>query len=123
MHYRYYDYYPSFEVDEDTSPNDNPYLDRISIFKLNDLEILGESVSDGWSQLIDVHESKAIFSVGGGVLLMDINDPSAIQPQAFLPIQGWLPKLTIEGDYIYAASGRYGVFSLEMEQSNLLPPL
>ncbi len=123
MHYRYYDYYPSFEVDEATSPNDNPYLDRISIFKLNDLEILGESVSDGWSQLIDVHESKAIFRVGGGVLLIDINDPSAIQPQAFLPIQGWSPKLTIEGDYIYAASGRYGVFSLEMEQSNLLSPL
>ena len=101
----------------------DPYLDRISVFNLSDLDLLGEAVSDSWSTLISVSAGKGVFKVGGGVLLMDLTDPTSIEPQAFFPIRGWRPRITIEGDSIYAAAGRYGVYTLPLNSFNLLPPL
>lgn len=96
---------------------------RITIFGVEQLDQLGDAVSDRWATMLAVDKGKGFFRVGGGVLLMDLSNPSEITPQAFLPVMGWNPTLTIEGDHIYAASGRYGVFNLELESSNLLPPL
>ncbi|MAD60440.1 MAG: hypothetical protein CMH49_02855 [Myxococcales bacterium] len=121
--HRQFGYDFDFGVDENTAPDDNPYLDRISIFRLNDLEELGSSVSDGWSQLLEVQADKAVFRISGGILLLDISEPTAIESQAYLPMRSWSPKLTVEGNQIYIAAGRYGVFNLELDQSNLLPPL
>lgn len=117
--YQYRRYYDYAEVDAD----DSPYLDRVSVFNLSDLDLLGEAVSDSWSSLISVNAGKGVFRVGGGVLLMDLSDPAEITPQAFFPIRGWNPRLTLEGDSIYAAAGRYGVYSLPLNSFNLLPPL
>ena len=102
---------------------EDPYLDRVAIFNLNNLDLLGEATSDGWSTLVGVNAGKGIFQVGGGVLLMDLSDPTAISPQAFFPIRGWNPRLTLEGESIYAAAGRYGFYTLPLHSSNLLPPL
>ena len=54
---------------------------------------------------------------------MDLSNPSDITPQGFFPLRGWSPSLTIEGDSIYAAAGRFGVYTLPANASNLLPPL
>ena len=99
----------------------DPYVDRFSIFNLSTLDILGESMSDAWSNLLTVNSGRGFFQVGGGILLMDISDPTAIAPQAFFPIRSWTPNLTIEGDSIFAAAGRYGVYTLSMDTFNLLP--
>ncbi len=111
---------------EDTSElplEENPYVNRVSIFELNDLELLGEGVSDQWSDLIAVRDGRGIFNVGGGVLMMDLRDPSDITPQAFFPLRGWQIRLTVESDKAYVAAGRFGVYTLDLESSNLLPPL
>jgi hypothetical protein len=96
-------------------------MDRLAIFDDQDLTLLGESVSDRWSNLVDVTAGRAVFQVGGGVLLMDITDAEQISPQAFFPIQGWSQKLTIEGDKIYSAANRFGIYTLPLMGSNLAP--
>jgi len=118
--YRYYDYINQIGTDHSDA---HAYSDRVSVFNLDDLGLLGETVSDDWSTLISVNAGRGIFQVGGGVLLMDLSDPSEITPQAFFPIRGWNPRLTLEGDSIYAAADRFGVYTLPLTSSNLLPPL
>ncbi len=97
-------------------------LDRVAVFGLRDLAPLGEGVSDQWSSLVDVRGGRAVFSVGGGVLLMDLSDPAQITPQAFFPVNGWGASFTLEGDTLYAAAGRFGVYALPLAERNLLAP-
>lgn len=120
--YNYWDYWARQDLDN-VSPDEDPRLNRISVFELSELSLLGEAASDRWSNLITVKDHRGIFNVGGGILMMDLSDPTQITAQGFFPIQGWNPMLTIEGDDIYAAAGRYGVYTLPLNRSNLLPPL
>ena len=99
-----------------------PILDQLSIFNLEDLELEGQSESDRWANLVDVHEGKAIFQVGGGVLLMNIEDPNSIQAQAFFPLRSWGSRLQVDGDTLYATAGRFGIYSLSLDAYNILPP-
>jgi hypothetical protein len=102
--------------------SNTPQLDQLSIFSLDTLDLEGQSESDRWANLVDVHNGKAVFQVGGGVLLMDIEDPSDIQPQAFFPLRSWGSRLQIDGDTLYATAGRFGIYSLSLNSYNLLPP-
>ena len=70
-----------------------------------------------------MRDGRGVFNVGGGVLLMDLSDPNQISAQGFFPIRGWNPRFTVEGDEIFAAAGRFGVYKLPLNSSNLLPPL
>jgi hypothetical protein len=119
--YNYWDH-TRHNHDEEGTPNDELF-DRISILNLDDLSLQGESISDGWSTLVNVNAGRAIFKVGGGVMIMNITDPQAITPQAFFPLRSWSPQFTIEGDTLYAAGGRYGIYTLPVDGTNLLPPL
>jgi hypothetical protein len=99
-------------------------LSHVGVFKLSDLSLLGEAVSDRWANLSAVEGGRAIFSVGGGALIMDLSDPQQISAQAFLPINGWGAVFTLDANTLYAAAGRFGVYTLPLEERLILnPPL
>ena len=122
LNYRYWDHWAHEEYAE-LDAEDDPRLNRISIFDLSEQSLLGEAASDRWSNLVTVRNGRGVFNVGGGVLMMDLSDPEQISAQGFFPIRGWSPHFTVEGDEIFAAAGRFGVYKLPLNSSNLLPPL
>ena len=53
------------------------------------------------------------------LLLMNAEDSSNITPQAFFPISGWTQRVKVESDTIHVAAGRFGIYSLSVDENNV----
>ena len=99
--------------------------DRMSVLTLlysEDLEELAEIEVDSWATLHGVQQNRALFEVPGGLLIINVTNPSAPFPQAYFPTRGWPQEILFEGDNIMFAAGRYGVYRFAADSFNLLSP-
>jgi hypothetical protein len=87
-----------------------------------DLDVLSDvSVATGAS-LLDAIPGRALFRVGSGLLIFDLDDASNPRPRSFFGTSHWLEELLIEGRGAYSAGGRYGILGFDLDASNLAPP-
>ncbi len=88
---------------------DVPTFDRLDTFEL-----------DYWATLRDAVGGRALFSVPGGMLVVNTSNPSSPFAQAYFPVNGWPRDLKLNGREIYMASGRYGIYTFGLDSFNLL---
>ncbi len=83
--------------------------------------MLAEVEADSWAQLRDARSGRALFQVPGGLLVFNLDDPTAPYPQAFFATRGWPRDILVEGRQIIFAAGRYGIYAFDLDTVNLLP--
>ncbi len=81
--------------------------------KLADLEV------DSWASLRDARLGRALFAVPGGLLVINLDTPSAPYAQAYFPTRGWPRDIVVDGDDIYFAGGLYGLYKFGLNETNL----
>ena len=74
---------------------------------------------DTWAALQEVKDGRALFSVPGGLLVMNLDDPRQPYAQGYFPTNGWPRGITVEGDDIFFAAGRYGIQRFGLDEFNL----
>ena len=87
----------------------------------DDFDVLAEVEVDSWAQLRDARSGRALFQVPGGLLVFNLDDPTAPYPQAFFATRGWPRDILVEGRQIIFAAGRYGIYAFDLDTVNLLP--
>jgi hypothetical protein len=86
------------------------------------LKAVGKTKIAEWASLRDATRQRALFQAPGGMLVVDTRKPKAPKPQAFFPTRGWPRDLRVDGDTLYLASGRYGIYEFDLTTTNLLTP-
>ena len=94
---------------------------HMSVVEMNaqGLTKLSEVEVDEWGSLQSVVASRALFQVPGGLLVFNLDDPSAPTPQSYFPAQGWPQDILIHDGHIMMATGRYGIYSFGIHEANL----
>ena len=95
---------------------------KLTVLASSALGVLAETVVDRWATFTDAVVGRALFQVPGGLLVMNLDDPTAPYPQAWFATTGWPESLEVAGDTVLFAAGRYGVYSFNLDTFNLLPP-
>ncbi|AKU92979.1 beta-propeller domain-containing protein [Vulgatibacter incomptus] len=75
---------------------------------------------DDWASLEDARSGRALFQVPGGLLVFNLDRPEAPYPQAFFALKGWPERLHVEGRRILVPAGPYGIYSLGLDEENLV---
>jgi hypothetical protein len=95
---------------------------RLSILADSDLAIAGETDVDSWASLMTAKAGRAIYTVSGGILVVNVAEPERPFAQAYFPTNGWSSELLLDGDDILFASGPYGIHRFNADVFNLLTP-
>ena len=104
------------ESDEDRNSS------RLSVYRIEDdgFVAAADVPIDDWAHLRTATPARAIFGVGGGVLVMNVDDPSDPHPQTFVGLRGWPSRFVPVGRRLWLPSNRYGIQEVDAEQGNLL---
>lgn len=98
--------------------DDEPYT--LSILASDDLGVQGTASVDRWASFIDAQDGKAIFSVSGGLLVFDVQNPKKPVAQAYFPTDSWYtPDLLLKDGEILFAAGPYGIYRFDANAYNL----
>jgi len=118
---RYYlDDAVSYPVDEMVNADvSRPTLTILDAFG-EDLPVLSRFEVDEWAQLRNAQSGRVLFSVPGGLLVINIEDPALPYAQAFFPVFGWPQEFLVHDMKIIFAGGRYGVYQFGLDVFNLL---
>jgi hypothetical protein len=76
-----------------------------------------QTTLDGWMSITGASQHRLFFSVAGGSLIANIEDPTKPVAQAFFPAYG---TPVVHNNDIILAGGRLGVFQIDKNASNLL---
>lgn len=95
---------------------------KLSILDDQDLSVLGEAEIDSWASFRDAKQGRALYSVPGGLLVVDVQDAAKPKAQAYFPVAGWPNDIVFDGDSILFAAGSYGIYRLDANVFNLLMP-
>lgn len=74
---------------------------------------------DTWASLQEVKRGRALFSVPGGLLVMNLDNPAQPYAQGYFPTHGWPRGITVDGEDIFFAAGRYGIQRFGLDEFNL----
>jgi len=96
---------------------------RLSVFNDATLTRLSETEVDSWGEFRGATANRALFSVGGGLLVMNVADATAPFAQAYFPTLWWPTEMLLDGDDAVFAAGRYGIYQFDLSTFNLLPPM
>src|SRR5690606_26568759 len=86
------------------------------------LDILATATVDSWATLKDARAGRALFQVPGGLLVFNLDVPTAPWPQAYFATKGWPSDILVDGRKIVFAAGRHGIYEFDLDQSNLTVP-
>jgi hypothetical protein len=106
---------------EDSTDEDDR-RQRLTLLDSTTLRPHGETIIDGWIQLQSAIAGRALFSVVGGVLVVNTDDPANPFAQAFFPSSWWLQRITLRDRQLLVPSGPYGITELDLDAVNILPP-
>lgn len=104
--------------------NGNDDLMKMTMFDLDvqSFDRLDTYEIDRWATLRGAIGGRALFSVPGGVLIVNTSVPTSPFAQAYFPVNGWPQDLQIDGRDVRMASGRYGIYTFGLDDFNLLQP-
>ena len=86
------------------------------------LDVLATATVDSWATLKDARAGRALFQVPGGLLVFNLDVPTAPWPQAYFATKGWPREILVDGRKIVFAAGRHGIYEFDLDQSNLTVP-
>jgi hypothetical protein len=75
---------------------------------------------DSWATLEAVHDERALFTVSGGLLMMNVEDASAPYAQAFFHSNGWPEQILFQDGEVLISAGMYGIHRFDADDANLL---
>ncbi len=84
------------------------------------LDVLGTLELNGFESLQIVRENRALLSVPGGMLVVDVADAANPAPRAFYPTGGWDFTYTTVGTIAVVTAGLYGIYTFDLTADNLL---
>jgi hypothetical protein len=115
-HY-YDDYYGGRGSDTEVD-----YRQRLSILDARQerFALVTTTIVDRWASLRAVEAGRALFSVPGGLLVINVEEPTAPVAQAYFPAQGWPRDIAVAGDDLVVAAGRHGLYRFDMSTFNLI---
>lgn len=104
--------------------SNSDYTLRLQVLDLSDaqLPLLSSSDIDTWAQLKTAITGRALFTIPGGLLVVNLDDVSKPYAQAYFPTKGWPRAFELANREVYFAAGPYGVFGFDLDEFNLLPP-
>jgi hypothetical protein len=80
---------------------------------------LASTKVDSWATLKDARAGRALFQVPGGLLVFNLDTPTAPWPQAYFATKGWPRDIVIDGRKIVFAAGRHGVYEFDLDATNV----
>jgi hypothetical protein len=92
----------------------------LSILDAQSLELSGETNIDTWATFQDATNGRALFSVSGGLLVVNVSDPTKPAAQAYFPALAWPNQIYFDGHEAMFAGGPYGVYRFDTDVFNLL---
>jgi hypothetical protein len=101
-------------------PSEDEALVRLTMLAQSGLAPQGEVEIDSWSTLEAVHAGRALYSVPGGLLVINVENPAAPHAQGFFNTSGWPEQILFERGEITIAAGRYGIHRFDANAFNLL---
>ncbi len=107
------------------SLSEPPTKDRVLLLSVLDLgakglEELAVMEVDEWASLRASLQGRALFSVPGGMLVVNLDDVSQPYAQAYFPLQGWPSANKIHDRTVYVPAGRHGLYTFGLDAFNLL---
>jgi hypothetical protein len=93
---------------------------KLSILDAKTLEVSGETDVDTWATFQDALNGRALFSVSGGLLVVNVSDPAKPAAQAYFPTLAWPGQIHFDGHEAMFAGGPYGVYRFNTDVFNLL---
>jgi hypothetical protein len=90
----------------DTSGTDFPQLSQVAV--------------DSWASFRDAKVGRALFTVPGGLLVMNVQTATAPYPQAYYALQGWPTHLVVANNDIFMPAGPYGMYRFDIDSYNLI---
>ncbi len=111
---------------QDHGYNDYEDWDRtvtLAILDLNsaNFDQLSEVDVDDYARLRAAVSGKALFTVPGGMLVVNVADATNPHAQAYFPLRGWPRDLDLNGSTVYFAAGAYGLYTFDADTYNLQP--
>lgn len=96
---------------------------KLSILPINtpQFNIVSETIVDSWAGLTGAVPGRAMFTVSGGLLVLNLDNPTTPIAQAYFGTSGWPQGFEINNRDIYFAAGMFGVYQFDMDDANLLP--
>jgi hypothetical protein len=101
------------------APVDQPQH-KLSILDAQSLDVSGETDIDTWATFQDATNGRALFSVSGGLLVVNVSDPAKPAAQAYFPTLGWPNQIYFDGHEAMFAAGPYGIYRFDTNVFNLL---
>jgi hypothetical protein len=77
---------------------------------------------DSWAGLRDAQAGRALFWVPGGVLVVNLDDPTRPFAQAYFPSLSWYQDMVVSGDSMFLAGGPYGMMRFDLNEVNIEAP-
>ena len=87
----------------------------------NGLPLLSTIEIDDWANLQGAVPGRALFTVPGGLLIVNLDDVMTPYAQAYFPLRGWPQNIEIQGRSVYFAAGQFGLYEFDVDTFNLLP--
>jgi hypothetical protein len=92
----------------------------LSILNQSSLAVEGATPIDSWASFATAKDGKALFSVSGGVLVVNIEDATAPVAQAYFATDGyWQSNVLLDRGEILMAAGPYGIHRFDSGTYNL----
>jgi hypothetical protein len=93
---------------------------KLSILDSQTLDISGETDVDTWATFQDATNGRALFSVSGGLLVINVDDPAKPAAQAYFATLAWPNAIYFDGHEAIFAGGPYGIYRFDTDVFNLL---
>ncbi len=93
----------------------------LTILDMNDdMTVLSETPIDVYADLKTVKNNKALFSISGGILVINLDDLTKPVAQAYFPMIGWPYNTFVYQNTVYMPSGQYGIQTFDIDSYNLM---
>jgi hypothetical protein len=111
-------WYMAYEPGYDSSQR----VEKLSILDTSgaSFPILASVDVDQWASLRDAKLGRALFSVPGGLLVVNVQTATAPYAQAYFPVQGWPTRTVVANGDVYMPAGSYGMYRFDIDEFNLL---
>lgn len=106
---------------EETTPVEP--MQTLTILDASTLAVQASEPIDSWAELQSAKDGRALFSVPGGLLVVNLDNPAAPYAQAWFATQAWPWNIRVEDGVIRFAAGRYGIYEFDVDTFNLLAPM
>jgi hypothetical protein len=106
--------------DSDSEISEEEQRTKLTLLAANGLAVSSEVDVDIYSSFEAVHDDRALFTVPGGLMIINVEDAEQPRAQAFFNTTGWPEQILFEDGEILIAAGRYGIHRFASDAWNLL---